>query len=226
MQFLRQIEEGSVDLIFADPPYMIMNKAGFRAVDGRHVGSWNIDSYSDYHNFTFEWLRECKRILSPLGSIWVIGDYNTILILGDCLLAQEYHIVNQVVWVKANPTPQWIGKRLSQSTECLIWASKTNKYYFDYWLAKAMNQGKQMRTDWYFPVCRGKERKNHPHQKPLVLLERIVEICSIAGNLILDPFVGSGTTMVAAKRLGRRYVGCDIDSKSIYIANERIESLT
>jgi modification methylase len=224
-----------VDLIFADPPYnLTLRQPLYRPEGGEYKGvkeDWDKfeDLYS-YVEFTRDWLRQAKRILKDDGAIWISGTYHNIFIVGYQLLASNWFILNDVTWIKSNPTPNFTGARFCASTETLIWATKKQgvKYTFNYHEMKELNDGKQMRADWYIGVCRGKERLKvdgetaHPTQKPEALLERIILATSNPGDIILDPFFGTGTTGAVADRLGREWVGIDNKIEYVDMAYDRI----
>ena len=227
LEALRHIPSNSVDLIFADPPYNLQLRAtdlrrpNETAVDGV-FDAWDaFASFEDYDRFTERWVRECRRILSPQGSLWVIGSYHNIFRVGTRLQDAGFWLLNDVVWIKANPMPHFRGVRFTNAHETLIWAKKSEKSTrttFNYQAMKELNGGKQMRSDWYMPICGGRERlrdasgrKVHSTQKPASLLERIVLATSRPGDLVLDPFAGTGTTGLVAQRLGRRWMMIERD---------------
>src|SRR5690606_8082976 len=188
-------------------------------------------SFADYDAFCRAWLSECRRILKPDGAIWVIGSYHNIFRLGVILQDLGYWILNDIIWRKVNPMPNFRGRRFTNAHETLIWAARDRKsrYTFNYESLKALNDDLQMRSDWLFPICSGPERlkdddgrKAHPTQKPEALLNRILLASSNCGDLILDPFFGTGTTGAVAKRLGRSYIGIERDADYAAAASERI----
>ncbi len=224
---LRHIPSNSIDLIFADPPYNLQLRAtdlrrpNETAVDGV-FDAWDaFASFEDYDRFTEKWVQECRRILSPQGSLWVIGSYHNIFRVGTRLQDAGFWLLNDVVWIKANPMPHFRGVRFTNAHETLIWAKKSEtatRTTFNYRAMKELNGGKQMRSDWYMPICGGRERlrdasgrKVHSTQKPASLLERIVLATSRPGDLVLDPFAGTGTTGLVAQRLGRRWMMIERD---------------
>ena len=236
VEMMRSLPAASVDMIFADPPYNLQLGGDLLRPDGSQVDAVNdewdkFDSLATYDRFTHGWLKEAKRILKPGGSIWVIGSYHNIFRVGTALQDQGYWILNDVVWRKANPMPNFKGTRFTNAHETLIWASMGEKarYTFNYRAMKTLNDELQMRSDWLIPICGGQERlkkggtKVHPTQKPEALLYRILLACSNPGDVILDPFFGTGTTGAVAKRLGRHYIGIEREDDYIAAAKERIE---
>jgi modification methylase len=196
--------------------------------------SWDqFDSFTQYDNFTRDWLTEARRILKDNGSIWVIGSYHNIYRVGSLLQDAEFWILNDIVWRKSNPMPNFRGTRFTNAHETLIWCAKDEKarYTFNYRAMKALNDDLQMRSDWVLPICAGAERvkgadgaKAHPTQKPEALLYRILLACTKPGDVILDPFFGTGTTGAVARRLGRRWIGIEREACYVKVARERIES--
>lgn len=226
-----------VDLIFADPPYnLTLRQPLFRPEGGEYEGvddDWDeFENLAEYIRFTKHWLIEAKRVLKDDGAIWITGTYHNIFIVGSVLMDLNWFILNDVIWIKSNPTPNFAGVRFCAATETLIWATKKQgaKYTFNYHDMKAFNNGKQMRSDWYIPVCRGKERLKvngktaHPTQKPEKLLELVISATTNPGDVILDPFFGTGTTGAVADRLGREWVGIDNNKEYVDMAIDRIES--
>ena len=235
LEILKKIPSKSFDLVFADPPYnMQIGKRLKRPDDSKVYGvndKW--DQFSDfehYDNFSKTWLKECKRVLKDNGSIWVIGTYHNIFRLGYYIQNLNYWILNDVIWRKNNPMPNFKGTRFTNAHETLIWASKNkrSKYTFNYQSLKCLNDDLQMRSDWTVPICNGKERlkkngkKVHSTQKPESLLYRIILATTNKGDVIFDPFLGTGTTAVVAKKLGRRYFGIEKDRRYFESAKERI----
>lgn len=236
---LAHLPEKSVDLIFADPPYNLQLRGDlFRpnltlvdAVDD----TWDqFGSFADYDTFTREWLTACRRVLKDTGTIWVIGSYHNIYRVGAILQDLGYWILNDVVWVKTNPMPNFRGVRFTNAHETLLWCKKSQeqkKYTFNYHLMKSMNEDKQMRSDWELALCTGSERilvngeKLHTTQKPESLLYRIILSSSNPGDIVLDPFFGTGTTGAVAKKLGRHYIGIEKELPYISGANHRIEAI-
>ena len=234
---LKKIPDESCDLIFADPPYNLQLRNKLTRPDRSEVSAVNdkwdqFKSFETYDNFTIKWLRECKRILKKNGSIWVIGSYHNIFRVGSKLQDLGFWILNDIIWNKNNPMPNFKGTRFTNAHETLIWASKdkSSKYTFNYQSLKCLNDDLQMRSFWNFPICNGKERlkkkgkKLHSTQKPESLIHRILLASSNKNDLILDPFLGSGTTAVVAKKLGRFFYG--IEKEKIYFdeANMRIKN--
>ena len=215
---LKKIPDETFDLIFADPPYNLQLKKELSRPDRSKVDAvddkWDqFESFEEYDNFSDLWLKEAKRVLKPTGSIWVIGSYHNIFRIGYIMQNLGFWILNDVIWQKANPMPNFRGKRFTNAHETMIWASKdknSKKYTFNYEAMKSLNENMQMRSDWFLPICSGHERlknklgkKVHPTQKPEGLLHRIIVSSSNQGELVLDPFFGTGTTGAVAKRLGR-----------------------
>ena len=236
---MRSLPEASVDLIFADPPYNLQLKGELHRPDNSKVDAvddaWDqFDSLKVYDRFTKDWLAAARRILKPNGAIWVIGSYHNVFRLGSELQNQGFWILNDVVWRKSNPMPNFRGKRLTNAHETLIWASKAEgaKYTFNYEALKAMNEGVQMRSDWVIPICTGHERlknsdgdKAHPTQKPQALLHRIILGTTNPGDVVLDPFFGTGTTGSVAKMLGRSYIGIEREAAYREVAERRLEKV-
>ncbi|MHA1205761.1 MAG: site-specific DNA-methyltransferase [Candidatus Heimdallarchaeaceae archaeon] len=232
---LKQLQENSVDLIFADPPYNLQLRNELYRPDQSKVDAVNdkwdrFYSFEEYDNFSLKWLKECRRVLKPTGSIWVIGTYHNIFRIGKIMQDLGFWILNDIIWVKTNPMPNFKGTRFNNAHETLIWAAKEKnaKQTFHYKSMKIMNDNKQMRSDWYLPICIGNERlknngkKVHSTQKPESLLYRIILSSSNVGDLVLDPFMGTGTTAAVAKKLRRNYIGFEIDDYYISEAEKRI----
>lgn len=235
IETMRALPAKSVDLIFADPPYNLQLGGDLSRPDGSHVDAvtddWDkFDSLAIYDRFTREWLGEAKRILKDNGSIWVIGSYHNIFKVGSAIQDLGYWILNDIIWRKANPMPNFKGTRFTNAHETLIWASTGEgaRYTFNYRSMKTLNDELQMRSDWEFPICGGPERlkkngvKVHPTQKPEALIYRILLACSKPGDVVLDPFFGTGTTGAVAKRLGRHWIGIEREPIYIEAAEERI----
>ena len=236
LEILKKIPDNSIDLVFADPPYNLQLKETLFRPDQSEVeavtSSWDkFSDYDSYDKFSILWLKECKRVLKKGGSLWVIGSYHNILRVGTSIQNLGYWILNDIIWHKTNPMPNFRGTRFTNAHETLLWCttSKDAKYTFNYQNLKELNEGKQMRSDWYIPICSGKERlrgKNnkryHPTQKPEALLYRIILSSTNKGDLILDPFLGSGTSAVVAKKLKRNFIGIEQDPEYIKIAKKRI----
>ncbi|MDB5673545.1 MAG: modification methylase [Sphingomonas bacterium] len=234
---MRSLPAKSVDMIFADPPYNLQLGGDLSRPDGSHVDAvtddWDkFDSLAIYDAFTRAWLTEARRILKDNGAIWVIGSYHNIFKVGSAIQDLGYWILNDIVWRKANPMPNFKGTRFTNAHETLIWASMGEKarYTFNYRSMKTLNDELQMRSDWEFPICGGQERlkkdgvKVHPTQKPEALIYRILLACTKPGDVVLDPFFGTGTTGAVAKRLGRRWIGIEREQVYVDAARERIEA--
>jgi modification methylase len=235
---MNALPAGSIDLIFADPPYNLQLKGDLHRPDNSLVDAvddhWDqFASFASYDAFTREWLAAAKRLLTPNGAIWVIGSYHNIFRLGSELQNQGFWLLNDVVWRKSNPMPNFRGKRLTNAHETLIWAGRdeSSKYTFNYEALKALNDGIQMRSDWVLPLCTGHERikdangdKAHPTQKPESLLHRVILATTNPGDVILDPFFGTGTTGAVAKMLGRDFIGIEREEAYRKVATQRIEN--
>ena len=238
LEILKKIPENSIDLIFADPPYNLqLSKTLLRPdqtkVDGVKENWDNFDSFDHYDDFTLNWLKSCKKILKLNGSMWVIGSYHNIFRIGYMLQNLGFWILNDVVWVKANPMPNFRGKRFTNAHETMIWVSnnKNSKYTFNYESMKSLNGDLQMRSDWNLPICNGKERlkdedgvKIHPTQKPESLISRILLASTNVNDTILDPFFGTGTTGAVAKKLNRNFIGIEQDLNYVSSAQDRINN--
>jgi modification methylase len=236
LEVLRSIPSFSCDLVFADPPYNLQLGGDLHRPDNSRVDAvddaWDkFDDFAAYDAFTRAWLSECRRILKPDGALWVIGSYHNIFRVGAALQDLGFWILNDVIWRKSNPMPNFRGVRFTNAHETLIWAapSKGARVTFNYDVAKAMNDDVQMRSDWTLPLCTGAERikdeegrKAHPTQKPEALLARVILTTTQKGGIILDPFLGSGTTAAMAKRLGRRFIGIERDPAYASVARLRI----
>ena len=234
---LAKIPDASVDLVFADPPYNLqldgtLLRPNNTVVDGVHQAWDKFANFADYDAFTRSWLSECHRVLKPNGAIWVIGSYHNIFRLGAQLQDLGFWIQNDIIWRKTNPMPNFRGKRFTNAHETLIWAGRDEKarVTFNYEALKCANDDVQMRSDWLFPICAGAERlkgadgrKAHPTQKPEALLYRILAATSQPGDIVLDPFFGTGTTGAVAKRLGRNWIGIERDKRYAQEAIKRIE---
>jgi len=234
---LKKIPDESFDLIFADPPYNLQLRNKLIRPDRSKVDAVNDDwdkfeSFKVYDDFITSWLKECKRVLKKNGSIWVIGSYHNIFRVGAKIQDLGFWILNDVIWNKNNPMPNFRGTRFTNAHETLIWASKNknSKYTFNYQSLKCLNDDLQMRSTWNLSICNGKERlkdngkKVHSTQKPEALLHRILLASSNKNDLVLDPFLGSGTTAVVAKKLGRFFCGIEKDKKYFKVANKRIKN--
>ncbi|MEY4472015.1 MAG: hypothetical protein RL671_319 [Pseudomonadota bacterium] len=236
IEAMRSLPDASIDMIFADPPYNLQLGGDLSRPDGSHVDAvtdhWDqFDSFAAYDKFSREWLTEARRLLKPNGSLWVIGSYHNIFRLGAMLQDMGFWILNDIVWRKANPMPNFKGTRFTNAHETLIWCSmgEKAKYTFNYRAMKTLNDELQMRSDWVLPICGGQERlkkgghKVHPTQKPEALLYRVMLATTNKGDVVLDPFFGTGTTGAVAKRLGREWIGCERESDYREAALERIE---
>ncbi len=235
LEILKKIPDKTFDLVFADPPYNMQIGEKLKRPDNSKVNGVNDKwdqflNFKHYDDFCKSWLKECKRILKDNGTIWVIGTYHNIFRLGYHLQNLNYWILNDVIWRKNNPMPNFKGTRFTNAHETLIWASKNkkSKYTFNYQSLKCLNDDLQMRSDWMLPICNGKERlkkdgkKVHSTQKPEALIHRIILATTNKGDLIFDPFLGTGTTAVVAKKLGRQYFGIEKDKKYFLAAYQRI----
>ncbi len=224
-----------VDMVFADPPYNLQLGGDLFRPEGGRVDAvdndWDkFDTFAAYDAFTAAWLREARRILKPNGTLWVIGSYHNIFRVGATLQDAGFWILNDVIWCKTNPMPNFKGTRFTNAHETLIWASRdeNSRYTFNYRAMKSLNDELQMRSDWSFPLCGGQERlkrngvKAHPTQKPEALLYRILLACTKKGDVVLDPFFGTGTTGAVARRLGRRWIGIEREPAYVDVAQERI----
>jgi modification methylase len=234
---LAKLPDRSVDLVFADPPYNLQLGGDLLRPDNSKVDAvdddWDrFESFEAYDAFTRAWLKECRRVLKDGGAIWVIGSYHNIFRVGGALQDLGFWILNDVVWRKANPMPNFKGTRFTNAHETLIWAAKGRggrRYTFNYDAMKMANDELQMRSDWSLPLCTGEERlkdesgaKAHPTQKPEALLHRVILASTKPGDVILDPFFGTGTTGAAARRLGRRYIGIEREAEYVELARARI----
>jgi modification methylase len=230
---------GSVDMVFADPPYNLqlegeLLRPNNSRVDGVEEDWDRFADFADYDRFTTDWLAAARRLLKPDGTLWVIGSYHNIFRVGARLQDLGFWLLNDVVWRKTNPMPNFRGKRFTNAHETLIWCArdKDSKYTFNYAAMKALNDDLQMRSDWLIPICGGGERlrngagrKTHPTQKPEALLHRVILAATRPGELVLDPFFGTGTTGAVAKRLGRRYLGIERDPAYAEAARERLRKV-
>jgi len=238
IEVLKQLPEKSVDLIFADPPYNLQLKSDLHRPDNSKVDgvddAWDrFASFEAYDTFTRDWLTEAQRVLKDNGALWVIGSYHNIFRVGAILQDLGFWILNDVIWRKTNPMPNFRGTRFTNAHETMIWCAKSEhqkKYTFNYDAMKVMNDDLQMRSDWLMPICTGKERlkqngqKAHATQKPEALLHRIILATSNKGDVILDPFFGTGTTGVVAKRLGRHYIGIEREAEYVELAMRRLKN--
>lgn len=239
IKHMNALPAGSVDLVFADPPYNLQLDQGLTRPDQSRVDgvddAWDkFDSFAHYDIFTRAWLKAARRILKPDGAIWVIGSYHNIFRVGAALQDLDYWLLNDVIWRKANPMPNFRGTRFTNAHETLIWAAKDrdSRVTFNYEQMKQANDDVQMRSDWLFPICTGAERlkdeddeKLHPTQKPEALLYRVISATTKPGDVVLDPFFGTGTTGAVAKKLGRHFIGIEREDTYIAGALKRIASI-
>ena len=237
INIMKQFPSNSVDMVFADPPYNLqinenLKRPNNTLVDGVNDNWDKFSSFQEYDDFSIAWLKESKRILKTNGSLWLIGSYHNIFRLGKIIQDLGFWILNDIVWIKSNPMPNFRGKRFTNAHETLIWCipNKDQKTYtFNYQAMKALNEDLQMRSDWKLPICRGKERltlngkKAHTTQKPEALLSRLILASSNEGDLIVDPFSGTGTTAAAAKKLNRKFIGIEKNQNYINISNDRLK---
>ncbi|MDB5701102.1 MAG: site-specific DNA-methyltransferase [Sphingomonadales bacterium] len=234
---MASLPDACVDMVFADPPYNLQLGGDLFRPEGGRVDAvdndWDkFDTFAAYDAFTSAWLSEARRILKPTGTLWVIGSYHNIFRVGSRLQDQGFWILNDIVWRKANPMPNFKGTRFTNAHETLIWAAKGEgaRYTFNYRAMKSLNDELQMRSDWSFPICGGQERlkrggtKAHPTQKPEALLYRILLAATNPGDIVLDPFFGTGTTGAVARRLKRHWIGIERDATYCDVARERIEA--
>jgi len=236
---LAKLPAECADLIFADPPYNLQLQRDLKRPDDSKVDAVDDDwdqfaSFAAYDDFTRNWLSACKRVLKPSGTIWVIGSYHNIFRVGAILQDLGYWILNDVVWRKSNPMPNFRGRRFTNAHETMIWATREQgaRYTFNYEALKAGNEDIQVRSDWTLPLCTGEERlkgrdgkKLHPTQKPQALLARVILSSSRPDDLVLDPFNGTGTTGAVATHLGRRYIGIERDPAYAKAAEQRIAAV-
>ena len=232
--------DNSIDMIFADPPYNLQLKNELSRPDSSKVNGvteeWDsFKSFKEYDQFTETWMTEAKRILKPEGTIWVIGSYHNIFRVGNIMQNLGYWILNDIIWHKSNPMPNFKGTRFTNAHETIIWASKNHdsKYNFNYQAMKSLNEGIQMRSDWHLPICSGNERlkdkdgnKIHSTQKPEALLYRVLLSSSKKNDIVLDPFFGTGTTGAVAKKLGRNFIGIEREISYIEAARKRLSKIT
>ncbi|MBT6095624.1 MAG: site-specific DNA-methyltransferase [Rhodospirillaceae bacterium] len=235
IELMNSLPEGSVDMVFADPPYNLqlggdLHRPNNTKVDGVDDDWDRFDGFAAYDTFSREWLTAARRVLKPNGTLWVIGSYHNIYRVGTVLQDIGFWMLNDVVWRKTNPMPNFRGRRFTNAHETLLWCAKSqdSKYRFNYDAMKALNDDLQMRSDWLLPLCTGGERlkkdgkKAHPTQKPESLLYRVVLSSTDVGDVILDPFFGSGTTGAVAKKLGRKYIGLERDTEYAKLAEKRL----
>ena len=236
VELMQRLPEASVDMVFADPPYNLQLGGELLRPDNSKVDAVDDDwdkfaDFARYDSFTRAWLGAARRALKPEGTLWVIGSYHNIFRIGTALQDQGYWLLNDIVWRKSNPMPNFKGKRFTNAHETLIWCAKDkdSRYTFNYAAMKALNDELQMRSDWLIPICSGGERlkdgdgrKAHPTQKPEALLHRVILAATKPGDVVLDPFFGTGTTGAVAKRLGRRFIGIERDAAYAEVARARI----
>ena len=236
---LAKLASASIDLVFADPPYNLqlsgeLLRPNNTVVDGVHQDWDKFLSFAEYDRFTRNWLAECRRVLKPSGALWLIGSYHNVFRLGTALQDLGFWLLNDIVWRKTNPMPNFRGRRFTNAHETLIWAARSpaSRYTFNYEAMKALNDDLQMRSDWLLPICSGPERlkgsdgrKAHPTQKPEALLQRILLATTRPGDTVLDPFFGTGTTGAAARQLGRHFIGIERDPDYAAIAGARIAAV-
>lgn len=240
IEVLKGLPDKSVDMVFADPPYNLQLGGDLLRPDNSKVDAvdddWDkFDSFAAYDAFTRAWLGECRRVLKDEGSLWVIGSYHNIFRLGSAMQDLGFWVLNDIIWRKSNPMPNFKGTRFTNAHETLIWAAKSReqkRYTFNYDALKVFNEDTQMRSDWTLALCTGAERlkdedgvKAHPTQKPEALLHRVILSASRVGDVILDPFFGTGTTGAAAKRLGRHFIGIERDETYADLAQKRIDAV-
>jgi modification methylase len=237
LALLSALPSGTIDLVFADPPYNLQLAGDLHRPDQSAVDAVDDDwdkfsSFAEYDAFTRAWLGECRRVLKPDGTLFVIGSYHNIFRVGAALQDLGFWVLNDIIWRKANPMPNFRGRRFTNAHETLIWASRDQDakgYTFNYEALKAGNEDCQVRSDWLFPLCTGQERlkdaegrKLHPTQKPEALLARVILSASQPGDVVLDPFFGSGTTGAVARRFRRHFIGLERDAGYAAAANVRI----
>ncbi len=239
IDIMNSLPEESVDMVFADPPYNLQLNGDLHRPNNSLVDAvdndWDqFDSMKIYDDFTEKWLSAARHTLKPDGALWVIGSYHNIFRVGTILQDLGYWILNDVIWRKTNPMPNFRGRRFTNAHETMIWAAKSekSKYHFNYDAMKGLNEDLQMRSDWFIPLCTGKERlkgedgqKVHPTQKPEALLYRTIMSSTNPGDVVLDPFFGTGTTGAVAKKLGRKYIGIERESDYIEFAQKRLDSI-
>ena len=236
-EVLPTLKSESVDLVFIDPPYFMQTEGSLVRSEGTLFDEiaehWDkFDSFNDYDIFTINYLNEIKKIMKKNASLWIIGSFQNIYRIGKILQDMGFWIINDIIWKKSNPTPNFKGTRFTNSHETLLWVikDKNSKYTFNYKTMKYLNGGKQMGSVWEIPICAGSERikidgkKAHPTQKPEKLLENIILATSKQKDIVLDPFMGIGTTAAVAKRLGRNYIGIEREEKYFNLAKKRVEN--
>ena len=238
---LKTLPDACVDVVFADPPYNLQLKGELHRPDQSKVDAVNDDwdkfsSFAAYDAFTRDWMREARRVLKPTGTLWVIGSYHNIFRVGTALQDLGFWVLNDIIWRKSNPMPNFKGTRFTNAHETLIWAARDENatgYTCNYQAMKALNEDVQMRSDWVLPICNGGERlknsdgdKVHPTQKPESLLHRVLLASSHPGDVVLDPFFGTGTTGAVARKLGRHFIGIEADAGYVEAAQARINAIT
>jgi modification methylase len=236
---LALVPDASVDLVFADPPYNLQLSGDLHRPDNSRVAgveeAWDrFADFAEYDRFTRAWLAQCRRVLKPDGALWVIGTYHNIFRIGAAVQDLGFWVLNDVIWRKTNPMPNFRGRRFTNAHETLLWCARAKeaRYTFNYEAMKALNDDTQMRSDWLMPLCGGPERlrggdgrKAHPTQKPEALLHRILVASTRPGEIVLDPFFGTGTTGAVARRLGRRFIGIERDAGYVRLARARIAAV-
>jgi modification methylase len=236
---MARLPAGSIDLVFADPPYNLQLNGELHRPDNSRVDGVEADwdkfaGFEEYDRFSRAWLGECRRLLKPAGALWVIGSYHNVFRIGAILQDLGFWILNDVIWRKANPMPNFRGRRFTNAHETLLWCARSRdaRYTFNYDAMKALNDELQMRSDWLIPICGGPERlkdadgrKAHPTQKPEALLHRVLVASTRPGDTVLDPFFGTGTTGAVAKRLGRKFIGIEADPAYAAVARRRIAAV-
>ncbi len=238
IEIMAGLPEGSIDLVFADPPYNLQLRRDLWRPNQTKVDAVNdtwdqFEDFAAYDRFSRAWLEACRRLLKPDGTLWVIGSYHNIYRLGSILQNLGFWILNDVIWIKTNPMPNFRGIRFANAHETLLWAAKDREasYTFNHHAMKSLNDEKQMRSDWEIPLCTGKERikvdgrKAHPTQKPEALLYRVLLASTDPGDVVLDPFFGVGTTGAVARRLHRKWIGVERDPNYARLSRERIEAI-
>ena len=239
VEVLNKLPEESVDLIFADPPYNLqLSGELLRPNNSKVMGvddDWDqFNSFKEYDKFSESWLSACQRVLKKSGSLWVIGSYHNIFRIGSKLQDLGFWILNDIIWRKTHPMPNFRGRRFTNAHETLIWCGKNSLskgYTFNYDSMKSLNEGLQMRSDWLLPLCTGSERlkkdgqKAHPTQKPESLISRVILSTSKPGDLIVDPFSGTGTTAAVAKRFSRRFIGIEQSTAYVEISRQRLQTV-
>ena len=239
VEVMNRLEQRTVDMVFADPPYNLQLRGDLRRpnntlVDGVSERWDTFAGFADYDRFTRSWISAARRLLKDDGTLWVMGTYHNIYRVGAILQDLGFWILNDVIWRKSNPMPNFKGRRFTNAHETLIWCAKTadqKRYTFNYEAMKGLNEGLQMRSDWLLPLCNGPERlrkegaKAHPAQKPEALLHRVILASTKVGDVVLDPFFGTGTTGAVARKLGRGFVGIEVDPDYAALAKKRLAAV-